>query len=151
MAQQQQTSPPPPQLPVTDPNTPENLERIKKLMTRPPALKIDENRLRFYVEVLGKWPTFAEYIAGDDLTKGAVKGGAMTHQEFLNLVTPRDLYSTAGIKPTEMLQFAIVNWLGHELAKKAIEKLRTAYDERQIREIRERIERELALLKGKDK
>ena len=147
LAQAQQSAPPPP--PAASPNTPENLDRIKRLIDRPPAVKIEENRLRFYVEVLARFPTFEEYVKGQDLTKGPTKGGPMTHQEFLNLVTPKELYSTAGIKPTEMLQFAIVNWLGHELAKKAYDKLRTAYDERQIREIRERIEAELAALRAK--
>ena len=150
LAQEQQTAPPPPP-PATSPNTPENLERIKRSINRPPALKIEENRLRFYVEVLAKFPTFEEYVKGQDLTKGPVRGGSMTHQDFLNLITPRELYSSAGIKPTEMLQFAIVNWLGHELAKKAYDRLRTAYDERQIREIRERIEAELAALRAKEK
>ena len=146
---QEPQSAPPAQTPVTSPNTPENLDRIKRLIDRPPALKIDENRLRFYVEVLARFPTFEAYVKGQDLTKGPTKGGPMTHQEFLNLVTPRELYSTAGIKPTEMLQFAIVNWLGQELAKKAYDKLRNAYDERQIREIRERIDAELAALRAK--
>ena len=146
-AQAQQTTAPP-QAPPTPPNTPENLDRIKRLVNQPPAVKIEEGRLRFYVEVLARFPTFAEYVKGEDLTKGPVKGGAMTHQEFLNLITPQELYSTAGIKPIEMLQFAIVNWLSHEIADKAITKLRSAYDERQLREIRERIERELAALKA---
>jgi hypothetical protein len=148
VAQEQQSVPPPPP-PATSPNTPENLDRIKRLIDRPPALKIDENRLRFYVEVLGKFPTFEAYVKGQDLTKGPRKDGPMTHAEFLSVITPRELYSTAGIKPTEMLQFAITNWLIQSVATKAYDKLRTAYNERQIREIRERIEAELAALKAK--
>ena len=75
----------------------------------------------------------------------------MTHQDFLNHVTPRDFYGSAGIKATELLQFSIVNWLGQSLAKKAIESFRNARDESELRAIRARIEQELAALRGKDK
>ena len=72
----------------------------------------------------------------------------MTHNEFLGMVTPREMYSTAGIRPTEMLQSAIVNWLGHALIKKGWKELSEARSEREINEIRARIDRELAALRG---
>ena len=120
-------------------------------MSRDPTIKLDDYRLRFYVEVVAKWPTFQEYVGKSDLRNGPTPYGGMTHQDFLNHVTPRDFYGSAGIKATELLQFSIVNWLGQSLAKKAIESFRNGRDESELRAIRARIEQELAALRGKDR
>jgi hypothetical protein len=71
----------------------------------------------------------------------------MTHQEFLNLVTPREFYSSGGITAMETLQFALTNWLGQTLVKKAIEDLQNAKTEREVDDIRARINRELEALR----
>jgi hypothetical protein len=73
----------------------------------------------------------------------------MTHAEFLSLVTPKEFYSSGGITAWEQLQFAVTNWLGQSLVKKAIEDLQRAKDEREVDEIRARIERELSALRKK--
>jgi hypothetical protein len=72
----------------------------------------------------------------------------MSHQEFLDLINPKELHSTAGITPAEMLQFAMTNWLGQSLIKKALDDVRNARTEKEVQEIRERIDRELAALRG---
>lgn len=128
--------------------TPEELERIKQGLARP-EFKIDDSKLRFYVEVVGKFPTWVDIAKGYDLLNGPTKrGNPMTHAEYLGLVTPRDMVSSAGIKPAEVLQFALVNWAGQALIKKAIKEFSQARDERELREIRERIDKELAILTG---
>src|SRR5262245_48705674 len=119
--------------------TAEEVERVKQGLARP-EFKIDDSKLRFYVEVVGKFPTWVDIAKGYDLMNGPTKrGNPMTHAEFLGLVTPRDMVSTAGIKPIESLQFALVNWAGQALIKKAIQEFSKARDERELREIRERI------------
>ena len=126
---------------------PGELSRIKRALSRPPFLVLDDEGFRFYVEIVAKQPTFAEYSKGYDFLNGPTKrGNPMTHQEFLKMVTPRDFYSTAGIKPTEMLQMAVTNWLGQTLIKNAIEQMLRARTERERDEIRARIDRELAAL-----
>jgi hypothetical protein len=72
----------------------------------------------------------------------------MRHAEYLNMVTPQELYGSGGIRAYELLQGAIVNWLGKALIRKAIDELRDARTEREVQEIRARIERELAALRG---
>jgi hypothetical protein len=135
---------------VTSPDATVNLERIKSVLSHDPALKIDQNKLMFYIQVVAKFPTFREFIGDYDLMKGATRGGnPMTHAEFVNMVTPRDLYGSGGIQATEMLQFALVNWLGHMLAKKVADSISNSRDEAQIRQIREQIDRELAALRAK--
>jgi hypothetical protein len=126
-----------------------DLERVKAQLSRAPVLKLDDNQLRFYVEVIGKQPSIADVIGSYDLINGPTRRGApMTHQEFLNMVTPQEFYGSQGIKSYELLQFALTNWLGQQIIKKAIEDLRNAKNDREVAEIRARIDRELAALRG---
>jgi len=135
---------------VATPDATPDLERIKTILSHDPALKIDQNKLLFYMQVVAKFPTFREFIGDYDLMKGATRGGnPMTHAEFVNMVTPRDLYGSGGIQATEMLQFALVNWLGHVLVKKLADTMSESRNENQIRQIREQIDRELAALRAK--
>lgn len=149
----QGTPPPPdpppatavPQAPVATPN----LDRIREAISRPASVTLDNGRMRIYVEIIAKWPRFDELVKGYDLRNGPTRGGAvMTHQEFLAMVTPREMYGSGGIRATEMLQVALVNWLGQALVKKGLEEIKNARSEREVNEIRARIERELAALRG---
>jgi hypothetical protein len=72
----------------------------------------------------------------------------MTHNEFLAMVTPKELQSSVGITARETLEFALTNWLGQTLIKRAFEDLQKAKTEREIQDIRDRIERELSALRG---
>jgi hypothetical protein len=145
------TAPAPPQPEqVRAPEATTNLDRIRKALSQDPAIKMEDYRLKFYVEIIARWPTFQEYIGKDtDLMNGPVRGSGMTHADFLGIVTPRMYATSGGIKPVEALQFSIVNWLGQSLAKKAIESFRNSRDESDLRRIRQRIEEELAALRGK--
>jgi len=135
---------------ATDPQQQQDLSRIRKGLSVEPIIRLDEERLRYYLQILAKQPKFEDFVKGYDLMNGPTRrGNPMTHQEFLNMVTPREMVSTAGIKPVEMLQFAITNWLGQALIKKALAELGNAKTEREIEEIRARIDRELAALTGK--
>jgi hypothetical protein len=127
----------------------QDLDRVRQGLDREPTLNLDDERLRFYASVTAKAPmTFAEYAKGFDLWNGPTKGGnPMTHQEFLNMVTPRDLYGSGGITASELLQFSLTNWIGQKLLRRGLEELREARTEREAREIRERIERELRALR----
>ena len=144
---QQSTQPSNP--PPTAAQAAADLERVKAQLNRAPVLKLDDNQLRFYVEVIGKQPSIADVIGSYDLINGPTRRGApMTHQEFLNMVTPQEFYGSQGIKSYELLQFALTNWLGQQIIKKAIEDLRNAKSDREVAEIRARIDRELAALRG---
>jgi hypothetical protein len=141
-----QTAEPAASVPITQ----ADLDRIRKALENPPAVRIDNDQLRYFVQILAKERTFAEYAKGYDLRNGPTRGGnPMTHQEFLQLVTPKEFYSSGGITAWEQLQFALTNYLGQTLVRKAIEDLQKAKDTREVDEIRERIERELAALRRK--
>jgi hypothetical protein len=112
-------------------------------------LNLRDERLRYYTETHVAAPqTFAEYLGDESLWDGAAtKGGnPMTHQEFLAMVTPKDLYGSGGIQAIELLQFALTDWAAKTLVRRGMEEMKEAKTEREVKEIRERIDRELAIL-----
>jgi hypothetical protein len=124
------------------------LDRIKTaLKTEPPLTKLNDDEVRFYLEIVARQPTFKDFMGSTDLKNGPVKGAPMTHQEFLNMVTPKLLYSQAGFSASEMLQAGLVNLAAKSVAK-AFEDLKQAHTDAQVQAIRDRIDRELAALKG---
>lgn len=123
------------------------LDQIKTALGRPPALKLDDQQLRFYIQVVAKQPRFADYVKGYDFINGPTKGGnPMSHSEFVNMVTPKELHSSAGITASEMLQGAFTNWMGQKLIKRALDDIKNAHSDKEVQEIRDRIDRELAAL-----
>jgi hypothetical protein len=141
--------PPPAQTEPAAPvvSTPNDLSRIRQALSQPPAITLDAQQLRYYLEIIARQQTFANYVKGYDFINGPTKrGDPMTHQEFLNMVTPKEMYSSAGITATDMLQVAVTNWLGKALISKALEDLQHAKSDREAQEIRDRITRELDAL-----
>jgi len=139
----------PPATPQTSQLSPPDLDRIRDAVTRGPAFKFDENQIRFYLQVVAPKPTFADFVKDQDLMSGPVADAPMTHREFLDMVTPKELYSAAGIRPVEALQFAVTGLVGQIMLKRAFESATDAWRARQIRELNERIDAELAALRIK--
>jgi hypothetical protein len=124
-----------------------NLGRIRDALARPPGVNLDVDQLRYYLRVVEKPPTFADYVKGYDFMNGPTKGGdPMSYKEFVTMVTPKELHSSAGITAMESLQFAITNWLGQSLIQKALTDIQQAQSEREVEAIRARITQELAAL-----
>jgi len=133
---------------VTVPVTDADLARIRRALEAEPAVRINDEQLRFYMQILVRKPTFAEFAKGYDFKAGATRGGnPMTHNEFLAMVTPREMQSQVGITAPETLTIALTNWMAQTLVKWAFQDLQEAKDEREVQEIRDRIERELAALR----
>ena len=126
-----------------------DLRRIKHKLEAPVRFRVDDGKIRFYAEAVANAPiSFKELTVNFDLRNGPVPGAGMTHQEFLNMVTPKDLYSSAGIKPLEQLEWGIVNYAGWWAIRKLYKELNETIDERRKEAIRKQIDRELAALKG---
>jgi hypothetical protein len=141
-AQTQSQSPPAPAQPTN------NLDNIKAALSHPPALNLAGDQMRFYLQIYGKQPQFWSFVGSYDLKNGPVKYGSMTGQEFLDMMRPKELYSSAGITAPELLQFALTNIAAQALIRNAIRDIRNAKTEAEVREIRARIDRELQALKG---
>lgn len=144
-SQDQGATPPPTRAPMSS----AELDRIRRALEQEPILDLTQERLRFYASVVAQ-PFSPEKILGDkyDLIYGPTAGGApMTHREFLDMVTPKELYGSGGIQAYELLQWSMVNLVGQALLRKAFEELKNARTEAEAREIRARIDRELELLR----
>jgi hypothetical protein len=135
--------------PVLPPPTAADVARMQRILDQPQGLKLDERQLRFYLEIVQRLPTFAEYARGYDFLNGPTTGGnPMSHQEFVRMVTPKEMYSSAGITASDQVQWALTNYVGQALIRKALEELKQARDQHQVQAIRERIDRELDALTG---
>lgn len=129
--------------------THETLQRIRDAVGRPPALTIENGQLKIYVEVIGNWPTFAQATKGYDFMNGPTGKSAnpMSHQEFVQMVTPKELFGSGGISAGEVLTMAAVNAVGQWAIVKALNRIGAYRRDKQMRDLQAQIDAELAALK----
>lgn len=117
------------QTPVATVSWPVSLDRIQEAISRPPAIKTNVGRPTFRVEIIAKKPTIAD-ILGEGYAKGPTPNSGMTHQEFLNMVTPAEFRGMGVFTGGEALTIAATS-IGLQWAlSKAIDKLSDAKTER---------------------
>jgi hypothetical protein len=106
-----------------------SLGRIRRDLERRPTNRetFDGQRLRSYVQVYGVAPRIRLFNEGESTTTPAPYG-AMTHREFLDLVTPREFRSPAA--NLSNVGVVIADWA----KKKAREKKEREERERRARE-----------------
>lgn len=127
--------------------SPAMLAHVRAALSEDAHVDLNDEQLRFYIEIVARQPRFSDYIKGYDFMNGPTKGGdPMSHREFVNMVTPKELYSSGGITATDTLQFALTNYVGQTLIKKALQDIKNAKDEKEVEAIRERINQELSAL-----
>jgi hypothetical protein len=123
-----------------------SLSRIQRRLSRPPAIRPDAARTVFRVEVFGRKPTIDE-ILGPDWNKGPAPYGGMTHAEFLNLVTPKDVQGYAAFDNKQGMIVAATSFALQWAVKQAYQKLRDAKTNRQMEEARKEVDDALAALR----
>ena len=106
-----------------------SLDRIQKAVTRPQGIKLTENRKVYRVEVFGNNPTIVD-ILGPDYLKGPVPYSGMTHQEFLNMVTPKDVQGYAAFSNAQGMVVAATSIALQWALQKALDKYKDASNER---------------------
>jgi hypothetical protein len=118
---QQQAPPasPPEDLPVS-------LDRIQRALSTKPAIELKEQHPVFRLEIFGSKPTL-EDILGEKFWLGPSKYGSMTHQEFMDKVTPPELRSYGGFTGTSLLQVTALTLMEQWALKQALHKFRTAF------------------------
>jgi hypothetical protein len=108
---------------------PVSLDRIQRALSRPAAIQPRSDRPVFRVEVFAPKPT-VEDILGPDYLIGPVPYGGMTHSEFLNMVTPTEFRGYSMFTNKEGMTIAATSLLMQWAMMKAVDKLKTARDER---------------------
>lgn len=125
---------------------PVNLDRIQRRLARPPAIRPESSRALYRIEVFGRKPTIDE-ILGPDWRRGPTPAGAMTHQEFLNLVTPKDVQGYAAFSNREGMIVAATSFALQWAVKQAMQKLADARTNRQKEAAQKEVDDALAALR----
>ena len=122
--------------PMVDPDAlPIDIEKIQRALARQPAIVIGEDIVRdrglptFRVRIEAEAPSIEE-ILGPDYLRGPVEAGAMTHQEFLNMVTPDEVRGYAPYSNGQAATIAITSFAMQWALKTALEKFHEARDAR---------------------
>jgi hypothetical protein len=124
-------APSPAESAALDPNRlPVDVNRIQRALARPPAIKTRSDRPVFRVEVFGKKPTI-EDILGPDYLRGPVPYGGMTHSEFLAMVTPKEFQGYSVFTNKEGMMVAATSFALQWALMKAIDKYKSAGEERE--------------------
>jgi hypothetical protein len=125
---------------------PINIDRIQRRLAQPPAIRPDATRQVFRVQVVGRSPTIDE-ILGPNWRRGPVPASAMSHQEFLNMVTPRDVQGFAAFDNRQALMVAATSFALQWGLRQAFQKLEDARTERQREAAQREVDQTLAALR----
>ena len=125
---------------------PIDIYRIQRALAKPPRIKLETQRSVFRIEIFGRRPTI-EDILGRDFLKGPTPAGAMTHQEFLNLVTPKDVQGYAAFSNKQGLTVAATSLALQWALQKAIQKFNDAKEDRAREAAKKEVEEALAELR----
>lgn len=124
---------------------PVSLDRIQRALTTKPALELKEQHPVFRLEVFGRKPTI-EDILGEKFWIGPTPYGGMTHQEFLDMTTPKLAQPYAGFTGGYLLAETALTLAEQWALKSAIRKFRTALDDREREAARKEVMGALAAL-----
>ena len=123
------SAPPSSTAPAEQITLPVDLAKIQKAVSRPAAIRHDTERRVFRVEVFARKPTITDLL-GPDYLIGPVPYGGMTHQEFLNMVTPVEYRGYSMFSNTEGMTIAATSLALQWGLMKALDKFKEARDER---------------------
>ena len=130
---------------------PVSLGRIQRALSKPPAIRLVEPQSRggrplYRVDVEAE-KIDIQTILGKDALRGPAPYGAMTHQEFLDLVTPDDVKGFAPFSNGEGMMIAATSIALQWAVLKAIDKFKQAQSERAKEQARTEVEQALEALR----
>ena len=132
-----------PQVQVEAQSLPVSVDRIQRALAQTPRIRPSEVTPVFRVEVLGKLPPI-EVLLGPDYLVGKTPAAGMTHQEFLNMVTPKDVQGYAAFTNKEGMTVAATSLALQWALQKAIHKFEQARNEREKEAARREVQDALA-------
>jgi len=142
-----------PAQPAVNPEAlPVDIDKIQRLIAQKPALVLepdfnpDTGLPTFRVSIQGEKLTIDE-ILGPDYLRGPVPAGAMTHQEFLNMVTPKDVWGYAPFSNKQAATVAITSLALQWALKLALAEYQEAKDERAREAARREVQEALEALR----
>ena len=96
---------------------PVSLERIRRGLVGASRTRGSRKglKLEYYVEVYGRAPKIDLFTETENVKTSPVMYGGMTHQEFLNLVTPQEFRAPAADIPSAIA--ALIKWATQKKTK----------------------------------
>jgi hypothetical protein len=132
--------------PASAEDLPVSLDRIQRaLASAPPSIELKEKNPVFRLEVYGRKPTIEELL-GEKFWIGPTPYGGMTHQDFLNMVTPKLAQPYAGFTGGHLVAQALLTLSEQWALKEAIKKFRGALNDRERDAARQEVMEALAAL-----
>lgn len=130
---------------------PVSLARIQRALSGPPTIRLLESRTRdgrplYRVDIEGEKIDITS-ILGKDFTRGPASYGAMTHQEFLNMVTPDDVRGYAPFSNGQGMVVAATSIALQWAVLKAMDSLKEAKNERAKVQARREVQEALEALR----
>lgn len=140
-----------PQQPAAEP-LPVSIERIQRVLSQPQTIDPDGVSI-FRVEVFGQKPNLEDYL-GKEFWKGSAPGAAaMSHQDFLAMVTPPEARGMAVYSQGEAIGLiamsVVAQWALDKLLQRLEKAMQKAHNARKIRareEARREVQQALAAL-----
>jgi hypothetical protein len=130
-----------------------SLDRIQRALAKPPAIKVQDATKRensdvplFRMSIEERKLTIVE-ILGPDFWRGPAPYGGMSHQEFLNMVTPKDVQGFAPYSNAEAATIAVTAFALQWGLKNAIRALQDAKDEREREAARQEVQQAVEALR----
>ena len=125
---------------------PVSLDRIHRALAAPPPVDLlKEQHPVFRVEIVGRKPTL-EDILGQKFWVGPVPYGGMTHQEFMEMATPKELQPYGGFTGKYLVAETALTLAEQWALKSAIKKFQDAHDEHEREAARKEVMDALAEL-----
>lgn len=132
---------------------PVSLDKIQKALERKPLIVVkdadyygDNGLPTFRIGIEGQKLTIEE-ILGPDYLYGPVPAGAMTHNEFLNMVTPKDVQGYAAFDNKQGAVVALTSLAMKYALAKALEAFQNAKDARAKEAARKEVQEALEALR----
>jgi hypothetical protein len=131
--------------PLNPDDLPVSLDRIQRALSAPPAIQLKEQHPVFRLEVFGRKPTL-EDLLGEKFWLGPTPYGGMTHQEFMDMVTPKEFRPYAGFTGKYLVAETALALAQTWALKTAIRKFKDARDDREREAARKEVMDALAAL-----
>lgn len=110
---------------TTSADLPVSLERIQRALASPPPVEFKEQHPVFRIEIYGRQPTI-EDLLGEKFWVGPVSYGGMTHQQFMEMSTPREMQPYAGFTGKYLVAETALTLAEQWALKSAIHKFKDA-------------------------
>jgi hypothetical protein len=132
---------------VADPSDqlPVSIARIQRALAGPPPLELKEQNPVFRLEIFGRKQTI-EDILGERFWVGPAPYGGMTHQEFLDMVTPKLAQPYAGFSGKYLVAQTALTLMEQWALKSAIKHFRDSKGEHEREAARKEVLEALASL-----